>query len=187
MKPSPLSNTDKLISRDKAISAPTTPLHRLFFNALEDIFDAETRLAEALPNLVNLAVREVLKEVLLEDWTETKGHVLVLQNVFKAVGRPPKKQKCHAMVGLLKEANEVAKANAGTCAMNAAIISVVQKMKHYQIASYGTLYEWAFTLGNSEATSLLERILKEEKNADERLTDAARTGCNVEALSTDVA
>ena len=51
---------------------------------------------------------------------------------------------------------------------------------HYEIASYGTLRQFAETLGLTEAASLLETTLNEEKAADEKLSEVAQS-INLEA------
>lgn len=61
------------------------------------------------------------------------------------------------------------------------IISVGQKVEHYEIASYGTLRQFADTLGLAKAAKLLEKTLNEEKAADEKLTKVAESDVNVDA------
>ena len=53
--------------------------------------------------------------------------------------------------------------------------------EHYEIASYGTLRQYAETLGLSEALSLLEATLNEEKAADQKLSEVAKDAVNIEA------
>jgi ferritin-like metal-binding protein YciE len=62
------------------------------------------------------------------------------------------------------------------------IISAGQKIEHYEIASYGTLRQFAETLGLTDAADLLEETLNEEKTADETLTEVAVSAVNVEAM-----
>jgi ferritin-like metal-binding protein YciE len=62
-----------------------------------------------------------------------------------------------------------------------------QKVEHYEIASYGGLVQLATVLGESEAATLLEEILDEEKAADEKLTIIAEAGINEEAFMEDEA
>jgi ferritin-like metal-binding protein YciE len=54
-------------------------------------------------------------------------------------------------------------------------------VEHYEIASYGTLVSWAKQLGETEAASLLEETLNEEKEADVALTEVAEGSINEEA------
>jgi hypothetical protein len=66
--------------------------------------------------------------------------------------------------------------------LNAALISVAQKLEHYEIATYGCLRGWARLLGNTEAAGLLQQILVEEKAANHALSELARSRSNNEAL-----
>jgi len=67
---------------------------------------------------------------------------------------------------------------------DAGIISAGQKVEHYEIASYGTLRQFAETLGLSKAESLLAATLNEEKIADVKLSKIAQS-INVEAAKQD--
>jgi ferritin-like metal-binding protein YciE len=58
----------------------------------------------------------------------------------------------------------------GSPAINAALISGLQKLEHYEIASYGALHEWAIVLGHKEAAHTLKEILHEEEAANDSLT-----------------
>jgi ferritin-like metal-binding protein YciE len=53
------------------------------------------------------------------------------------------------------------------------MICGAQKVEHYEIASYGSLVEWAKLLGMDDAVELLETTLAEEKETDEKLTQLA--------------
>jgi ferritin-like metal-binding protein YciE len=51
---------------------------------------------------------------------------------------------------------------------DAGIIAAGQKVEHYEIASYGTLRQFAETLGLNKASKLISSNLDEEKAADEK-------------------
>jgi ferritin-like metal-binding protein YciE len=157
-------------------------LKDLFLDELADMYDAEHRILKALPKLAKAATCEKLKAGFLSHLEETKGHVTKLEKVFQAFGEKPKGKKCEATVGLLKEGDEIAADNKGEPTINAALISAGQKVEHYEMASYGCLHEWAGLLGNEKAAGLLEQILKEEKAANEKLSELALAGSNQEAL-----
>lgn len=72
---------------------------------------------------------------------ETAGHVKMLEQVFQCFDRTAMGKKCEATLGLLKEGDEIALHFEGSPAINAALIAVAQKVKHYEIASYGCLHE----------------------------------------------
>ena len=89
--------------------------------------------------------------------------------------------KCEAMTGLIKEAEEIMEECEEGAMCDAGIISAGQKVEHYEIATYGTLRQFAVTLGLTEAVTLLEETLSEEKTADTLLTEIAVGAVNVEA------
>jgi ferritin-like metal-binding protein YciE len=156
-------------------------LENLFLEQLSDIYDAEHRLTVALPKLADAAVHEDLRAVFEGHLGETEGHVAKLREVFATLSRFAKAKRCEAIVGLLKESEELLESHQGSPALDAALICAAQKVEHYEIATYGCLRAWAEALGNMKAADLLEEILDEEKAADGKLTDLACEVCNPEA------
>jgi ferritin-like metal-binding protein YciE len=156
-------------------------LRDLFLDELKDMYDAEHRIVKALPKLAKAAQCDKLKNAFLSHLEETKGQVMKLEHVFRAFGEKPKAKKCKATVGLLEEGDEIAADNKGEPTLNAALISAGQKVEHYEIASYGCLYECAKLLKNTEASRLIDDILQQEKAADKKLGELA-TEKNRDAL-----
>jgi ferritin-like metal-binding protein YciE len=157
-------------------------LKDLFLAELANMYDAEHRIIKALPKLARAATCEKLKAAFLAHLEETKGHVTILEKVFKSFGKKAQGKICEAAVGLLKECGEIAADNIGEPAINAALISAGQKVEHYEIVSYGCLNEWAKLLENSQAARFIDQILGEEKDANIKLMMLARAGTNNEAL-----
>lgn len=160
-------------------------LQDLLIDELADVYDAEQRLTKALPKMARAAVNPELKIAFEDHLIETKGHIARLDQVFTAFELKPQSKKCEAIVGLLKEADELAADNKGEPTLDAALISAAQKVEHYEIASYGCLVEWAQLLENDAAAELLAQNLGEEKEADEALTRLARTSSNPLAQTSD--
>jgi len=157
-------------------------LKDLFLDELADMYDAEHRIVKALPKMAKAATCEKLKKAIISHLKETEGHVKKLEQVFQSFATKAEGKKCEATVGLLDEGDEIAADFKGSPAINAALISAAQKVEHYEMASYGCLHEWAGLLGNQEAAGLLQDILKEEKAANETLTELARSNSNEEAM-----
>ena len=157
-------------------------LEELFLDELADMLDAEKNLIRALPKMAKAARHADLKEAFESHLQETEGHAEKVKQVFEAFDKPANGKKCEAIAGLIKEADEIAAEFKGSVAIDAALISAAQKVEHYEIASYGTLREWAGLLGNETAADLLQEILDEEENANESLTELARAHCNEEAM-----
>ena len=160
-------------------------LEELFFDELADMYDAEHRLAKALSKMVKAATHEELKAAFQTHLAETTDQITTLERVFRVFDRTPKARRCEAIVGLIKEADEIASDHKGQPTINAALISAAQKMEHYEIASYGCLREWAEQLDRDEAAQALQDILEEEKAADDALTELARQRCNQSAQEGD--
>lgn len=156
-------------------------LKDLFHDELKDMYDAEQRIARALPKMTKAATCMKLQAALQNHLKETQGQITNLEQVFKSIGEKAQGKKCEATVGLLEEGDEIATEFKGSPAINAALIAAAQKVEHYEIASYGCLVEWAGLLGNQEAKDLLKKILDQEKTADDALTEIARDGNNEEA------
>jgi ferritin-like metal-binding protein YciE len=158
-------------------------LEDLFLDSLADMYYAENQLTKALPKMAKAATHNDLRAAFETHLTETEGHVQKLEAVFETFGKSPKTKKCPAILGIIKEADEIASENKKSPTINAALIFAGQKAEHYEIASYGGLRDWAKLLGNEDAANLLDEILDEEKAADAKLSALAEDTCNEAAKS----
>ena len=165
----------------ETISDHNSKLERLFEDELKDIYWAEKALVRALPKLLRNVTSEELYKVLEDNLTETEDHVVRLESVFRMLGKEPKTKKCEAMAGLIREADEIMSHTEVGPVRDAGIISAVQKVEHYEMASYGTLRTFASTLGLDRAVRLLQENLDEERAADNRLSELAMSAINFEA------
>jgi ferritin-like metal-binding protein YciE len=156
-------------------------LKKLLVDELKDIYWAENALTKALPKMAKKATSPELKEALEKHLEETKGQIERLDQVFVSIGEKSGSKKCEAMAGLIKEADEIMTDTDAGMMRDAGIISAGQKVEHYEIATYGTLRQFATTLGYDEAAELLGETLDQEKAADEKLTEVAESAINVGA------
>jgi ferritin-like metal-binding protein YciE len=156
-------------------------LHTLFVDELRDILWAEKALTKALPKMAKAAKSSELKDAFSSHLKETEGHVKRLEQVFESIGTAPRAKKCEAMAGLIKEGDELSEEFGETNAGDAALISAAQKVEHYEIASYGTLFNFAKLMGRDEAAELLQATLDEEGAADKKLTKIAKSSANPQA------
>lgn len=158
-------------------------LQDLFLNELSDIYDAERRIAKALPKMAKAATSAPLKKAFEHHLKQTEGHAKKVEEIFGCFDRKAKGKTCEATVGLLKEGEEMAASFEGSPAINAALIATAQKVEHYEMATYGCLHEWANLLGNAKAAELLQEILNEEGATNKKLTSLARASSNEDALA----
>lgn len=162
-------------------SMQSSQLMKLFEEELKDIYWAEKALLKAIPKMIKNASSEDLIDALENHLEETEEQVVRVEQVFEILGKKPTAKKCEAMEGLIKEAVSIMEECEEGAMCDAGIISAGQKIEHYEIASYGTLCQFAETLNLDEAVLLLEATLEEEKAADEKLSEVATTSINMEA------
>jgi ferritin-like metal-binding protein YciE len=91
--------------------------------------------------------------------------------------------ECPAIDGIIEEANETAGEVGDKAVLDAALINAAQAAEHYEIVRYGSLIAWARQLGRSDAASLLQKTLDEEKATDRKLTTIAEGKVNLRAAS----
>jgi ferritin-like metal-binding protein YciE len=147
-------------------------LHELFLDELKDIYWAEKHLVKNMPKMAKQATSDELKNAIEWHLKETEEHVMRLEQVFESVGKKPVPKICEAMAGLIDEAEEIISGTeVGSIVRDAAIISCMQKIEHYEIATYGTLRTLANVMGHKRAEDLLADTLAEEKGCDSSLTE----------------
>lgn len=156
--------------------------HEFFLDGLKDMYWAEKHLAKALPKMQKNATSKELAAAFEKHTKETEAHVEALEKVFELLDEKAVGKKCAAMAGLIEEANEIiSDTEKGTAVRDAGLIMAAQKVEHYEIASYGTLCTFAEKMGHSEAVTLLEQILNNEKETDVALTEIAVNSVNEDA------
>lgn len=166
-------------------SVQSSQLLELFEDELKDIYWAEKAITKAIPKMVKKATSPELKEALESHLEQTREQIGRVEQVFEILGKKATAKKCEAMAGLIEEGEEIMEDTEEGAMRDAGIISAGQKIEHYEIASYGTLRQFAETLGLTEAATLLETTLEEEKMADQILSEVAQT-INFEAAEVEV-
>lgn len=156
-------------------------LNDLFVEQLQDLYDAEQRITQALPKMMDAAHSAALKQAFESHLRETRGHVTRLETIFRQIGAETKRETCLAMKGLIEEGEEMVKAKGDPNVKDAALIAAAQRVEHYEMAGYGTARTFAIQLGHQEAAGLLQQTLQEEKAADEKLNTVAESQVNTQA------
>ncbi|MBE5251905.1 ferritin-like domain-containing protein [Mixta mediterraneensis] len=151
-------------------------LNDLFIHDLSDIYSAEKQITRALPKMARAASDEKLIAAFKQHLEETQGQIERLDEIVEATPEiKMKRMKCHALEGLVEEAQEIIDSVEKGEIRDQGLIGAAQKVEHYEIATYGTLYALATKLGYTRAAELLAETLSEEKQTDEKLTDVAES------------
>jgi ferritin-like metal-binding protein YciE len=148
-------------------------LKQLYIDELKDLYSAETQLVKALPKLAKASSNSQLRQAFEEHLRQTSDHVSRLEQIFETLEEKATGKKCLGMEGLVKEGSETMEEDYSSEVKDSAIIGAAQRVEHYEIAGYGTVRALAELLGENEHLSLIEQTLKEEKQADEKLTQLA--------------
>jgi len=156
-------------------------LQDLFIHELRDIYDAERQLVKALRKMAKAASTDKLRSAFEQHLTETEGQVNRLEAVFADFDLKPKGRSCEAMKGLVEEGKTIISSSDDEATGDAGLIAAAQKVEHYEIATYRCLREWAQELGHDHAARLLGETLAEEKNANAKLNELAKSRINDQA------
>lgn len=161
-------------------------LRSLFEKQLKELYWAEGKMQSILPEVTETAYSADLVSLLVQHNIQTKGHYERLDKIFTAIGIKPEPLKYQALYCLIQEAESfIAYTKAGVV-RDAAIISVLQKIKHYEIACYGTMRAFAIALREEDVVTLLNETLEEEKEADLNLSKIAESHINIEAADKEI-
>lgn len=156
-------------------------LRKLYVEELKDLYSAEKQLVQALPKMAKKAQNAQLKRAFEDHLEVTQQQVARLEQIFEGLGKAARGKKCKAMEGLVEEGKEMMQEDMEPEVMDAALISIAQKIEHYEIAGYGTVRSYAQLLGEDQAAKLLQQTLNEEGDTDKLLTQLAESSINVEA------
>jgi ferritin-like metal-binding protein YciE len=135
----------------------------LFVHTLRDIYYAEKQIVKSLPEMIEKASNQQLKQGFQTHLRETENHVKRLDQVFALIGKKAQGVDCPAIDGIIEEAEDVVGEVQNKSVLDAALIAAAQAVEHYEMTRYGTLIAWAKQLGRNDAAALLNQTLDEEK------------------------
>jgi ferritin-like metal-binding protein YciE len=157
-------------------------LEDLFVDQIQDVYFAEGKLHKALGKMAKKCPNPKLAAAFQKHQEETATQIEKLEQVMTSLDIKVKGKKCPAILGIIEEAEEIMSDFKGEDAvLCAGMIAAGQKAEHYEIATYGTLCQWATDLGYKTQAKLLHSILEQEKKTDIALTQLAESGINESA------
>ncbi len=170
-----------LMSRLKAMNMELDSLETLFVEELKDLYNAESQIIGALPEMVDAAHSPQLKSVFEQRLETSRRQKARLEEVFQQLGQVPEEAKCEGIAGILAEGEVFASAKGKPEVRDAALIGAAQHVEHYEMASYGTLRAFAERLGQPRIARILQETLDEEKQTDKQLSQLAESSVNPQA------
>jgi ferritin-like metal-binding protein YciE len=157
----------------KFFSANIDSLRKLYVNQLQMLLSAEQQITEALPTMIEKATDQQLKQAFQSHLQETQEQITRLERILQKETGDTDEVKCKVLAALVDEAEDMIADAADESVRDAALIAAAQRVEHYEIAAYGAVRHFARILGESTASELLDRTIKEEGHADHLLTEIA--------------
>lgn len=142
---------------------------------LQATHNAENQLSKVLPRLSKAVQSDSLRQMMDQRLEEGERIIKDIEAVFDEMEDSPGRKKNLAAEGLINDAREHAQEIEPGPALDAVLISAIQKTEHYCIAAWGTARALAQAVGQKTATRAMERALKEGGPFDEQLTELAET------------
>lgn len=152
------------------MSSKLNDLKDLLQHELKDLYSAENQLSKALPKMANSAKNEKLRKAFEHHLEETEHQIERLEQVASEIKFDIQGEECDAMKGLIKEGEDMIKKDAKNAVHDAGLIAAAQRVEHYEMAGYGTVVRFLEMLDMKNAAKLMSESLKEEKEADAKLT-----------------
>ena len=153
-------------------------LKQLLQEELKEVYSAEKQLILGMKKFAEEAISPQIQSTFLGYADDGALQIEKLKIVFSNMDLPAFGKKCKTMEGLLLEAEDRIANFAGNAMLDAALIALVQKIKHYEIAAYGTMHAYAQMMDMDNAAALFNEILCAEKSADQQLTALALNFAN---------
>jgi ferritin-like metal-binding protein YciE len=145
-------------------------LGTLYTSQLRSLLSTEEQIIDALPKMITAASDQQLKDALQTHLHETEIHAVRLEDILSELTGDVDSKKCAVTAALLASGEATIKASEDAAVRDVGIIASAQKVEHFEMASYGTLRNWARILGYRQQAAVLEQTLLEEGHADHLLT-----------------
>jgi ferritin-like metal-binding protein YciE len=149
-------------------------VHDLFRFELGDIYDAEQRIVQMLPQMANECSDGQVKSALQNHEQQTRQHIKNLEQCFQILGASPTRNACYAIAGLKQEHDEFVKEKPSEKILTMFDLGGAFKTEHYEIASYQGLIEKANLLGQKDCARLLQENLSQEQAMAQKVEQISR-------------
>lgn len=139
-------------------------LHDLFEHELKDIYDAESRLVDALRSQAAESTDPQVRAAFQAHMKETEGQKRRLEQVFEAWGKEPSRgEGCAGIEGLLEEHKAFKRHKPDPAILDVFNLTAAAKIERYEITGYESLIRIATQMGLDGVVGLLHANLEEEE------------------------
>lgn len=159
-------------------------LYELFQDEIAEIFDAEKRFSEALPEIAQGFENGKLTKELMSRHQQSGQRIGRIEAIRAASASGRAAGASETMKALIDEARQMMEDIEDGRILDAALVLAVQKMEQYMMTTYCSLFALGECVGMEQAVlDLLDAGLQEERERSERLSRLAELeGVNERAL-----
>lgn len=157
-------------------------LRQLLVLQLESLLASERHARDAFPDLAKAAAAAPLAEVLVEQATTAREHVVGLDRILERVAPPARPgapalrpaAESPASRALLSQCEALGRdREVDPHVRDAALAALARHVLHHDIAGYVSARSWARLVGDDETARDLGRSLDDEHAAERRLAEVA--------------
>lgn len=157
-------------------------LNDLMQERLREMYDGEKQFAKSLNKIHEKTSSVSLQKHIKEYELICEDQIIRLKQVFNLIFAQKRGEHSLAMQTLIEEAQKIIERCMEPAVIDAAIISALQRIIHFKIASYGAISNYSNTLGLFEEAGILHTNLEMEKRTDKKLAELAEYMVNMEAV-----
>jgi len=141
-------------------------LKALYVKELRLLLSAEEMIAIKTQYLADSATDPDLRETLRKEVDQSEARAARVREILQHASDEVGEVKCKVVYALFDEAEDAVKNSEYDGVRDAAVLAAAQRVKHYEIASYGSLREFARTLDRKQDAQWLDEAIFDEGNAE---------------------
>ena len=158
-------------------------LQDLLSEQLRDRFNAAEQQVPLLEDILGHSLTAELIELVEKNLENTHAHKDALAQICADLEIDSVGEICEGTQGLIHEARELIERAVDTPVLEAGIVISLQHINHHDIAGFGSCRAFATALQNEAVAAELGRMLQDEKESDELLTELALAKINQAAVA----
>jgi ferritin-like metal-binding protein YciE len=148
-------------------------LQALYVKQLRILLSAEEMIAIKSLYLRESAYDNELKQVLDKHWQDSERQAGRVREILNRIADDRQPIKCHTVYALFDEAEDLIEASVHEFVRNLSLVAVARRIKHYELAFYEAVRNFAHALERYDDVRLLEESYREETETMQQLANVA--------------
>lgn len=157
-------------------------LDDLLVSEIQHLFSIKEQKLNLLSEMIQKVGDRQLRRTLVSFQEEVKQQKTRLEQISIKFNLELEEDNYKSMAGLVEEAKGFMAMDTTPDIMDAGLTATMQRIANLELASYGTVCNYAYILGYEEVGQLLHESLKEQIEAQEKLNKLATEKINERAL-----